>query len=220
MQEEQYDKIGDTFAQNKAQFFETEKDFAREYILSKLHNTEGKTLIDIGCGAGEDVALYETMPFLAVYGIDPSQVMVDKAKAIVRNPGRISVGDYEHTGLPEGSVDFIVARYSLHYLQNFDNAYAEMARILKPGGVLIEMVDHPVADYVEGERFQKNGSTYVRIKLYKGKVSIEFPLHNFSDYFSPTFFKHFELQEVVEHTGTDREFQAGPNALGYLAIKK
>lgn len=220
MQEEQYDKIGETFVRGKTQFFTTEKDFAREYILSKFTAVEGKTLIDIGCGAGEDIALYETMPFAAVYGIEPSELMVAKAKSIVRHPERVNIGGYEYTGLADESVDFIVARYSLHYLRNFDKAYQEMGRILKPGGMLVEMVDHPVADYVEGEQFLKDSVTHVRIKLYKGSVTIEFPIHNFSDYFSPTFFKLFDLKEVVEHTGTDREFQSGPNALGYTAIKK
>lgn len=217
---EQYDKIGDTFSEGKTKFFETDKDFAREYILKNLTEAKEKTIIDIGCGAGEDIALYETMPFGAVFGIDPSEKMIEKARMRVKNPNNVRVGNYEQTGLPNKSVDFIVARYSLHYLKNFDRAYEEMARILKLGGKLVQMVDHPLADAVEGERFLVDGTQYVRIKLYNGSVTVEFPLHNFSDYFSPSFFKFFELKEIVEHTGTDREFQAGPNALGYVAQRK
>jgi len=72
---------------------------------------------------------------------------------------------------------------------------------------------------MEGEQFIKDNIPHVRIKLYRGKITLEFPLHNFSDYFSVFFLKSFELQEIVELTGSDRTFK-GPNILAYTAQKK
>jgi ubiquinone/menaquinone biosynthesis C-methylase UbiE len=220
MSNELYDSLSQEFIEGKAAFLKDHPDFAREYISSKLTETSGKTLIDIGCGSGEDIAHYETLGFSSVYGVDPSEKMIEEAKKVVAHPDNVWVGDYEQTGLPDASVDYVVARYSLHYLISFDKAYEEIARILKPGGKLVEMVDHPIADYVEGEHIQKDGIPYQRIKLYYGAVTVEFPRHNFADYFSPTFFRLFTLEDFVEHTGLDREFTDGPNAFGYTANKR
>jgi ubiquinone/menaquinone biosynthesis C-methylase UbiE len=212
--------MGDDYARINREFFETEHDPARSFIRSFLTNAVGKTLIDVGCGAGDDIAAYETMPFAAVYGVDPSQVMVGKAKEASKHPEQIRIGDFENTNLPDKSVDFAVSRFALHYLKNFDKAYAEIARILKPGGLLIMSVDHPTADMVEGEKFQLDGVTHVRVKLYRGTVTIEFPLHNFSDYISPAFLTLFELIRFEEPTALDREYQEGPNMMLIAARKK
>ncbi len=220
MSEPQYDAIGDTFVKGKTAFFESERDHAREFILAHLTDVQGKFVLDIGCGAGDDIVVYEQMPFAEVYGVDPSTVMIQKAKAVSAYPERVSVGDFEATGRPNESIDYAVSRFALHYLDTFEKAYEEVARLLKPGGLLVFAVDHPTADRVEGERFMVGSREYVRIKLYNGSVVVEFPLHDFSDYFSPTFLKHFELLKIAEPIGTDREYQAGPNALLFAARKK
>lgn len=216
---EQYDSIADTFVSAKREFFETEADFGREYILNHLKDADG-TLLDIGCGTGEDMAIYEKMSFVKVLGIDPSAQMIEKARLVVAHPENLCIAGYENIPFADQSIDCVVARFSLHYMQNLDSAYKEMSRVLKQNGKLIQVVDHPLADAVEGEHFIKDDVPHVRIKLYRGKVIIEFPIHNFSDYFSPFFFEHFELLEVVEHTAKDREFQVGPNVLAYVAQKR
>jgi hypothetical protein len=81
-------------------------------------------------------------------------------------------------------------------------------------------VDHPTADAVEGERFNKEDVPHVRVNLYRGTVTIEFPLHSFSDYISPTLLNYFEIVELKEATATDRDYQDGPNQLLYAARKK
>jgi ubiquinone/menaquinone biosynthesis C-methylase UbiE len=216
----QYNKMGDDYAQINRQFFKDGEDPARAFIRSWLTGAEGKTIIDIGCGAGDDIAAYENMGFFAVYGVDPSELMVSRAKSLSKHPERITLGDFEHTGLPDNSVDIVTSRYALHYLVNFDKAYAEVARILKPGGLFVLSVDHPTADAVEGEKFTLNGVPHVRVKLFRGTVTIEFPFHIMSHYISPEFLKHFELLSMEEPIATDREYQDGPNCLMIAARKK
>lgn len=216
---EQYDTIADTFVTGKERFFVNQEDFGRSYILDHLKGVSGAVL-DAGCGAGEDTAEYEKLPNVHVYGVDPSASMIEKAKTNLKNPENLSVAGYERLPFADQTLDAIVARFSLHYMADIDAAYKEMVRVLKSGGKLIQVVDHPLADAVEGEKFVKNGVPHVRIKLYNQSVTVEFPQHNVSDYLSRYFLQNFELTDFTEHTGTDREFQAGPNALGYAAIKK
>jgi len=125
---EQYDSIADTFIEAKHDFFETEKDLAREYILKNLTDGNG-VILDIGCGAGEDVAAYEQMPFQKVIGIDPSIEMIERARKVVAHPENLYVAGYEKIPVPDNSIDCIVARFSLHYVQESDLAYQEMFRV-------------------------------------------------------------------------------------------
>src|ERR1051325_11994325 len=131
----QYNNMGDDYARTNREFFETTPDPARAFIRSWLTDVEGKTIVDVGCCAGDDIATYEKMPFATVYGVDPSELMVKRAKEQSRHPEHISLGDFENTGLADQSVDIVASRYALHYLVNFDRAYAEISRILKPGGL-------------------------------------------------------------------------------------
>lgn len=215
----QYDSLGEGYAENQAAFFENQRDFAREFIASHLRDPQGKTLIDVGCGSGIDVERYEKMPFKSVFGIDPSNTMIAMAKARVAYPDNVRIGEFEKTGFTDSSFDYVTSRFALHYLEEFSAAYYEMYRILKPGGVMALSVDHPTASAIGGKKFKVGTKTYVTIeKLYGKNVDIKFPLHIFTDYFSPTLLRLFEIIAIEERIGKDLEYQDGPNSL-FFAVK-
>jgi len=215
----QYDKIAEAYKQNKEQFFSKERDFGAAFILENTADIRG-VLLDIGCGAGDNTAEYERLPGRLVIGIDPSVAMVEKAKATVAHPENMHTGSFESTGAENESVDCVTGRFSLHYVPNLDDAYRELARVLKKGGKLVQVVSHPTADAAEPERFEKDGRIYVRIALYNGSVVIEFPLHTIEEYFSSAFNEYFELEKREDFTGKDRAYQEGPNTLAFVAVRK
>src|SRR3989344_9687205 len=161
-QSEQYDALVQPYTDAKRDYIKANHDPAGEFILEHLGAPAQTVLLDVGCGTGDEAVQYERMGFAAVYGIKPSRKMLEQALQKVAHPGNFRSGTYEHTGLPDRSVDAVVGQYSLHYVEDLDAAYEEMARILRPRGLLVLVVRHPAWDASETDRFRKHGREYVR----------------------------------------------------------
>lgn len=75
----------------------------------------------------------------SVVGIDFSQVMLDSARENCKDTTSISFvwADARHTGIAAGSADIVFARALLHHLPDLDAFFAEVNRLLVPGGMCI-----------------------------------------------------------------------------------
>lgn len=100
----------------------------------------GQTVLDLGSGAGLDafVARRIVGPEGRVLGVDFTPEMVRKARENARTLGYGNVefehGDIERLPLEDASVDVIISNCVLNLVANKDRAFAEMARVLRPGG--------------------------------------------------------------------------------------
>jgi SAM-dependent methyltransferase len=110
---------------------------------------EGADVLEYGCAAGRwSVILAETAKSLL--GIDISDVAVAAARDAARAAGRentaFKVMNAERLDLPDGAYDFVFGSGILHHL-NLDRAYAEVERVLRPGGkaIFMEPLGHNVA---------------------------------------------------------------------------
>ncbi len=190
----QYDQIGQNYIDGQKSFFSKREDWGRKLIAKFIGSLNGKALLDIGCGSGNDVALYLKKKASSVTGIDPSKYMVEIAKNKIGNKAKIFLGNYEKIPMKNKSVDIIVGRYSMHYNKKFDLAYKEMSRVLKPNGSIILMLPHPTGDsYMEISK-----DNIINVPLFNNQVTVRYPTHSFKDYFSETFFKYFSLEKYDE----------------------
>ncbi|MFJ6940110.1 class I SAM-dependent methyltransferase [Streptomyces sp. NPDC101132] len=92
---------------------------------------------DVGCGPAQ-VACYLADLGVPVLGLDVSPGMVEVARA--RRPGLdVRVGSMLDLPLGDGELAGVVAFYSLIHLQVDERpaAYAEFARVLRPGGLVL-----------------------------------------------------------------------------------
>jgi SAM-dependent methyltransferase len=97
----------------------------------------GTDVGDIGCGTGR------LEPFLAVCGLSPTGI--DLSPEMIRVARReqpsfeYEVADLRELPFPDASLAGIVCWYSLMYLAPSDRpaAFAELARVVKPGGYLV-----------------------------------------------------------------------------------
>ncbi|KAL0959060.1 hypothetical protein HGRIS_014360 [Hohenbuehelia grisea] len=95
--------------------------------------------VDLGCGTGQ--ATIELSPFKRVIGVDPSQKMIEGARAHVESLGLQSSNRFEFVQGPaedlgflqDGSVDLLVAAQAAHWF-DWQRAWTEHARVLRPGG--------------------------------------------------------------------------------------
>jgi SAM-dependent methyltransferase len=105
----------------------------------------GKRVLEYGCGPGSQ-SFELARRGAHVTGIDISPVAIEIAREQARAEGleiEFAVMDAEATTFPDRSFDLIVGGAILHHL-DLDRAYAELARLLAPGGraVFIEPLGH------------------------------------------------------------------------------
>ena len=159
---------------------------------------KGNTVIDLGSGAGNDcfVARAETGESGKVIGIDFTEAMIEKARANAERLGFVNVefrqGDIEHMPVGPAVADVVVSNCVLNLVPNKDAVFAEIFRVLKPGGhfsisdVILsgelpealrkdaEMYAGCVSGAVQDEEYlgliAKNGFNYVTIQKRKAIV--------------------------------------------------
>jgi 2-polyprenyl-3-methyl-5-hydroxy-6-metoxy-1,4-benzoquinol methylase len=112
--------------------------YGLEYAYHLLGDVAGKTVLDLGCGKGENlVPLAERKA--NVTGIDISPDLVSLARRRIEMAGvkaTVRVGSAYHTGLPDESVDAIFCIAVVHHLE-IPRVRDEMWRVLKRGGFVV-----------------------------------------------------------------------------------
>jgi arsenite methyltransferase len=101
---------------------------------------EGETVLDLGSGGGLDVILSgrrvgETG---VAYGVDMTDEMLELARANAAAAGVRNVqflkGEIEAVPLPDRSVDVVISNCVVNLSTDKPAVFAEMARVLRPGG--------------------------------------------------------------------------------------
>lgn len=101
---------------------------------------EGDTVVDLGSGAGNDafVARRYAGDKGKVIGIDFSEAMLEKARINVEKLGFNNIefrqGDIEKMPLTANRADVVISNCVLNLVPGKANVFAEIFRILKPGG--------------------------------------------------------------------------------------
>lgn len=99
---------------------------------------EAQNLVDIGCGEGDDAVEIARRLELDVVAVDPVDRHLQIGRESAENSGVASKvtfrqGTAEHLPLDDSSIDMVFAKESLMYA-DLDAAFAEMFRVLRPGG--------------------------------------------------------------------------------------
>jgi SAM-dependent methyltransferase len=94
---------------------------------------DGLRLLDLGCGTGHHLAQLRARGFDAV-GIDGSGAMLGQARALDRQ-ARLAQSDGARLPFATGAFDFVLCVEVLRYLPDTRPTLAEIARVLKPGGI-------------------------------------------------------------------------------------
>jgi len=101
---------------------------------------EGDVVLDIGSGSGTDALISSTLtgPCGKVHGLDMTQAMLEKLRRNIAAMGVQNVvpleGNAEEIPLPDASVDVVTSNGVLNLVPDKPRAFAEIARVLRPGG--------------------------------------------------------------------------------------
>jgi ubiquinone/menaquinone biosynthesis C-methylase UbiE len=97
--------------------------------------------LDAACGTGRHAAALAAAGW-DVIGVDRTSAMLDVARTKVPD-GDFRTGVLESLPVDDGSVDLVVCTLALTHIADLRPAFAEMARVLRPGGVVLTSDIHP-----------------------------------------------------------------------------
>ena len=102
----------------------------------------GSTVLDFGCGGGTDslIAAAKTGPKGQVFGVDFSRSMLSQARAGAEDAGAVNVEFREAEGqsvpFADGTFDVALVNGIFNLNPNRHDLFQELARVIRPGGVL------------------------------------------------------------------------------------
>ncbi len=113
------------------------EDLCDRLALRALLPAGGGQLLDLGAGFGRLSDEYAGFEHVTL--VDASPAMVDAARERVGSDPRFSVLQADATDIPvaSGSIDVVVAVRLILHVKNPDAVFAEVARVLRPGGLFV-----------------------------------------------------------------------------------
>jgi SAM-dependent methyltransferase len=162
-----------------------------EYAFYLLGDVRGKTVLDFGCGSGENL-----LPLVKrgarVIGLDISPDLIALARQRLDKAGldaTITVGTAYETGLPDKSVDVIFSVALIHHL-DIPSLLREMRRILNKAGRVI--IQEPIRFSKGYERLRKMLPAPEDISEHEHPLSRE-ELAEVCEPFKPEGLRYFRL---------------------------
>ena len=110
-------------------------------ILSRLLNHDpamfelppASQVVDVGCGYGDLLKTLRARGYEKLVGVEPDPVC---REAALNNGLTVREGTLTGTGLPDASADAVIVNEVFHHVDNYVRAVDEIARVLKPSGLL------------------------------------------------------------------------------------
>jgi SAM-dependent methyltransferase len=204
--------------------------------IGLLELQAGETVLDLGSGAGIDafLAAEEVGPRGRVIGVDMTPQMVERARKNVASTGHENVefreGRLEALPVEDGSVDAVTSNCVINLVPDKAAVFAEVARVLKPGGRMVVsdiVLDAPLPEAVKADIAAWVGclsgamrrEEYVGLVEAAGLTSVE--VLKDDDYgASMEAVAPDQVRELLERTGATRESLVGTvRSVTFRAVK-
>ena len=119
---------------------------------------KGKAVLDLGCGYGWHCQFAAGQGAAQVLGIDLSRKMIEEAEKRSQGSGIVyrvcGIEEYEY---PEAAWDCVVSNLALHYIEDIGQVFGQIYQTLRPGGVFLLNMEHPVFPAGVGQDWAYNG---------------------------------------------------------------
>jgi len=115
----------------------------------------GRDVLDVGCGTGFHLPRFATSA-ASVVGVEPHPPLAAIARRRTRRLAGVTVldGDAASLPLPDASVDVAHARWAYFFGPGCEPGLAELARVLRPGGVAF-VIDNDATTSTFGSWFRR-----------------------------------------------------------------
>lgn len=136
-----------------------------EQAIARMNVPAGAQVLDVGCGSGWSARLFAQQAKTGhVVGIDVSDEMVKVAREQSSQFSNLEfkVASAEDLPFPDNSFTHAFSMESLYYYADIAKALGEIARVLRPGGLFVTVVD----------LYQENAPTHQWIETLKVPVQL------------------------------------------------
>jgi SAM-dependent methyltransferase len=128
----------DNLRARKDAYVNAQGDDPREFVVEAIAAAKPSRLLEVGGGEGELAERLSRELGVELVGIDQSEGMV--AEQRVRGIDA-RVGDVQELPFASGEFDAALAAWMLYHVPDLDRGLAELARVLRPGGVLVAVTN-------------------------------------------------------------------------------
>lgn len=139
-----YELVGNSLEEHTAACLASARSTV-DRLFDEYGDIRPKRILDVGCSTGfKSLALNYRFPEAAVHGIDPDDVAVSLGQTLISKLSghersgcpSLSVGYAERLPYPNSHFDAIVCVTVLEHVSDVRATMVEMARVLRPGGLL------------------------------------------------------------------------------------
>ncbi|WP_135805829.1 class I SAM-dependent methyltransferase [Halorussus marinus] len=119
-----------------------------------LDSIEGKAYVELGCGGGQGSVGTARLGAEPVVGVDLSGEQLEHAKRLRDLYGvdaRFVAGDVTALPFADDSFDAASSEAAFQMVERIDRALGEAHRVLRPGGVFVLSVPHPLSEALDPE---------------------------------------------------------------------
>ena len=146
-----------------------------KWSLSHLDISKDNVILDIGCGGGVNVKRFLKMTENKVYGIDYSELAVEKSiklnkSAVDEGKCEIIKGSVSNLPFNDNSFDIVTGFETVYFWPDFVNDLKEVLRVLKDDGVIFIANE---ALPKEGDERQKELIELLDMKIYSEDELVE-----------------------------------------------
>ena len=111
--------------------------------LAAEHLAGAREVLDVGCGEGQVARLAAAGGAARVVGVDPTWAQLVLARERGGGVG-YARSDAAALPFPAEAFDAVVACLVFEHIDTVDEALAEVGRVLRPGGVFLFFLNHPL----------------------------------------------------------------------------
>jgi len=165
------------------------KKYSDELISTWLGDLKGKSVLDVGCGAGKFCQFARERGASKIVGTDLSPKMIDETKS--HCPGAEFIVKDLSKETVSGQFDVVISALVLGHIANLDFALTNLTNNLVPDGVLLITDFHPFQTMKGAKRTFKDEKS-------NQNVEIEHHLHLFEKYFAILSKSNACIDELVE----------------------
>lgn len=142
-------------------------------IKEMLPNLKNKTILDLGCGAGDMDKYFIEKGAKYVLATDISENMINVAKTInASNNIDYRVLKMEDISTLSQKFDIVYSSLAFHYIENFDKLLKDIYSLLNPNGILVFSQESPInmatskTEKNEKNKIEINGKQYHLLSGY------------------------------------------------------
>jgi malonyl-CoA O-methyltransferase len=165
------------------------KKYSDDLISNWLVNVNGKSVLDVGCGAGKFCMMARERGANRIVGTDLSPKMIEETKKCIES-AELQVLDVSKKKI-EGQYDFVICALVLGHISNLEFVLNNLLSNLSTDGILLITDFHPYQTLKGAKRTFKDSKS-------NQNVEVEHHLHLFEKYFKIISESNAFVEELVE----------------------